>query len=578
MKVTASDGAANDKFGDGQSIAIDGNYSVIGAEADDDNGDSSGSAYIFYKDGLSWSQQKKLLPSDGAATDLFGSAVAISGNYAVVGAYQDDDGGGNSGSAYIFYKDEGGANNWGQIKKLAASDAESGDFFGASVSISGDYIIVGAFSESSVASGSGSAYIYYKDQGGSGNWGQVQKIKASDPAEYDYFGMSVSISGTYAISGAYGDDDNGDTSGSAYIFYKDQGGSNNWGQVKKLLPGDGAAFDYYGDNVSISGDYVAVGAYYDDDNGGNSGSVYLYYKDQGGAGNWGQIKKLAASDATSNDYFGFSVSISGDYLGVGAYGDDDKGSSAGSGYVFYKDEGGVGNWGELDKYVASDGALNDYFGYSVAITGNYFLSGAYGDDDKGSMSGSAYFINYSGSDSCVPGGPCEACLWVLLTVGEAINIDVDDTVISPTIVPGATTNPDAVGGDNKTIVTIDSNDPQGVTITVDAKDLSNTANQFCLEDSGNPGFCKIKPVEALTTNGADGGDAAWLKLTTANGTTSNKTYQTDAKVNGTLTIFESTDALIEDDTFDVTYDFYANYGVTPQLYEGNLTYTITGKV
>ena len=216
VKIKPSDGAAGDMFGDGQSVGIDGNYSIVGAQNNDDNGSNSGSAYIFYKSGVfTWTEQKKLLPSDGAETDLFGAAVSISGNYAIVGAYQDDDLGGNAGSAYIFYKDEGGANNWGQIKKLMASDGEGGDFFGLSVSINGDYAIVGAFGESSVAPQSGSAYVFYKDQGGAGNWGQVAKIKASDAADGDYFGYSVVISGDYAVAGAYGNDDNGDHSGSA---------------------------------------------------------------------------------------------------------------------------------------------------------------------------------------------------------------------------------------------------------------------------------------------------------------------------------------------------------------------------
>ncbi len=97
FKITGSDGAAEDLFG--VSVSISGDYAVVGAYIDDDNGDSSGSAYVFKRTGTSWAQEAKLLPSDGAAGDNFGFSVSISGDYAVVGAQTDDDNGDDSGSA-----------------------------------------------------------------------------------------------------------------------------------------------------------------------------------------------------------------------------------------------------------------------------------------------------------------------------------------------------------------------------------------------------------------------------------------------------------------------------------------------
>jgi len=212
QKLLASDGAANDYFG--LSVSISGDLAIVGAYFDDDNGSMSGSVYIFKWDGTAWSQQQKLLAADGAAGDYFGRPVSISGDYAIVGACGDDDKGGDSGSAYIF-KWDGTA--WSQQQKLLASDGAVGDYFGRSVSISGDLAIVGAHCDDDKGDNSGSAYIFRRDGTG---WVQQQKLLASDGAASNYFGWSVSISGDYAIVGAYGDDDKGDDSGSAYIFEK----------------------------------------------------------------------------------------------------------------------------------------------------------------------------------------------------------------------------------------------------------------------------------------------------------------------------------------------------------------------
>jgi hypothetical protein len=181
---------------------------------DDDKGDYSGSAYIFRWDGTSWSQQTKLLASDGAADDWFGSSVSISGDYAIVGADGDDDKGILSGSACIFKRD---GTNWIEQQKLTASDGAAGDNFGYSVSISGDLAIAGAVQYGYGSSCIGKAYIFRWD---GTSWSQQTKLLASDGAAGDVFGCSVAISGDFAIVGAFGDDDKGSDSGSAYIFNK----------------------------------------------------------------------------------------------------------------------------------------------------------------------------------------------------------------------------------------------------------------------------------------------------------------------------------------------------------------------
>ena len=135
---------------------------------------------------------------------------------------------------------------------------------------------------------------------------------------------------------------------------------DNWGLVKKITASDGVANDYFGDYVSISGDTVVVGS--DDSNRNGAGAAYIFKRDQGGAGNWGLVKKITAFDGAADDYFGYSVSISGDTVVVGAVEDDDKGTNSGSAYIFNVIRAVRTNWGLVKKITAFDGAADDYFG------------------------------------------------------------------------------------------------------------------------------------------------------------------------------------------------------------------------
>ena len=248
QKLTASDADNYDSFG--MSVSISGDYAVVGAYADDDAGGSSGSAYIFVRNGTTWTEQEKLTASDAASRDQFGNSVSISGDYAVVGAYTDDDGGSsNSGSAYIFVRN---GTTWSQQQKLTASDAAAGDQFGNSVSISGDYAVVGAYADDDAGGQSGSAYIFVRNGTA---WTEQQKLTASDAASSDQFGRSVSISGDYAVVGAHQNAGAGSRSGSAYIFVRN---GTTWTEQEKLTASDAASGDYFGSSVSISGDYAVV--------------------------------------------------------------------------------------------------------------------------------------------------------------------------------------------------------------------------------------------------------------------------------------------------------------------------------
>ena len=381
QKHLASDGTSNDNFG--YSVSLSGDYAIAGARRDDDNGDDSGSAYIFFRNGVNWTQQAKLTANDGASGDNFGQSVSLSGYYAIVGAHTDTSNviNGNDtnmvthGSAYIFFRN---GTNWTQQAKLTADDGTNEDFFGYFVSLSGNYAIVGAYWDDDNGSASGSAYIFVRD---GVNWTQQAKLTANDGASSDQFGGSVSISGDYAAIGAFGDDDSGNSSGSAYIFNRS---GNSWTQQAKLTANDGASGDNFGQFASISGDYAIVGAAGDDDNGSASGSAYIFFRN---GTNWTQQAKLTANDGASGDSFGRFVSISGDYAIVGARGDD---SSRGASYIFARNGS---SWTQT-KIIPNDGANGDQFGWSISSSGDYAIVGAYTDTDNGNESGSAYIVKF----------------------------------------------------------------------------------------------------------------------------------------------------------------------------------------
>ncbi len=163
-----------------------------------------------------------------------------------------------------------------EVKKLTASDAQTFDSLGWSVAISGDTAIVGAYLESAGAPDTGAAYVFQRDQGGPGNWGEVTKLTASDAQAADWFGISVAVSGDTVVVGSYLEDAGGNTAGAAYVFQRDQGGADNWGEVTKLTASDAQAGDQFGESVAVSGDTAVVGAPLEDAGGSDAGAAYVF--------------------------------------------------------------------------------------------------------------------------------------------------------------------------------------------------------------------------------------------------------------------------------------------------------------
>jgi Ni,Fe-hydrogenase maturation factor len=310
--------------------------------------------------------QTKLLASDGTAGDGFGYAVAATDGMVAVGAYGAGD---FTGAVYVFEKNSTG--QYEQVSKLVASDGTGGDLFGSALVATDGMVVVGAYQK---GSWTGSVYVFEKNS--TGQYDQVSKLVASDGARGDRFGWAVAATDGMVVVGAYLDG-----VGSGYVFEKNSTGQ--YEQVSKLMASDGAGGDRFGFALAATDGMVVVGAY---QKGSSTGSVYVFEKNS--TGQYEQVSKLVASDGTVNDSFGWAVAATDDMVAVGAKGDDDKGVASGSVYVFEKNSNG--QYGQVGKLVASDGASSDNFGYAVAATDGMVVVGARYDDDKGSSSGSVY--------------------------------------------------------------------------------------------------------------------------------------------------------------------------------------------
>jgi hypothetical protein len=377
VKLIADDGGSDDWFG--RRVSISGKYAVAGAIHDDDD---RGSTYIFERSATDWIQQTKLTASTPAAGDQFGSDVSISGDNAVIGADRNDYNGPWSGAAYVFQRTNTG---WIQQDMLVPSDGNVGDRFGNSVSISGNYLIIGAYWDDDNGFNSGSAYIFRKDKAG---WVLEAKLRASDGTEDDWFGHDVSIDGNYAVVGAVLDNHDGASRGSAYIFRRE---GSNWVQQAKLVAEDGQAGDEFGGSVYLKGNYAVIGAIGNDDLGEDVGAAYIFARS---GNNWTQQARLVPMDGTAGDHFGNSVSIDGNYAVVAAHLDQDNGMNSGSAYIF-KREGQ--SWAQQAKLTAPNGDPGDFFGQGVSIYSSYVIVGAPYDDDLGNESGSVHIFRRIGT-------------------------------------------------------------------------------------------------------------------------------------------------------------------------------------
>lgn len=371
------------------------------------------------KSGLEGIQLAKLVSPDRQPNSYFGGALASNGATLVVGSFS----GYKAGVAYVFPRSQSDSNQWDTPITLTPTDGNVGDFFGATVASSGGTIVVGARKANN---DSGAVYIFMQDQQVSHQWQQVAKLTASKTVE---FGGDVAIDGDIVVVQGYGSfpfvkatyvfarnqggtdqwgqvailptgtavalrgdtivigaaNENGQT-GAAYVFARNQGGNDQWGQVARLIGTDTIRFDEFGNDVAIDGDTIVVGAHRvgSQTRVVGTGAAYIFQRNQGGAVPWSQVAKLTASDGVYPDGFGQSVAIDGDTVVVGAYNDDPPPvvttSGKGAAYVFGRNQGGAEQWGEVTKLVAKDRADNDHFGGAVGLADGVMVSGASGDD------------------------------------------------------------------------------------------------------------------------------------------------------------------------------------------------------
>ena len=467
--LKASNTGADDQFG--FSVAVSGETVVVGAPGEASNatgvngngGNNSainaGAAYVFVRSGATWSQQAYLKASNPDAEDSFGHSVGVSGDTVVVGAWQEDSSAGgvngdqgdnsvrNSGAAYVFVRS---GTTWSQQAYLKASNPDTLDYFGWSVAVSGDTVIVGADSEDSNASGvngngldnstesSGAAYVF---QRAGTNWFQQAYLKASNTQADDHFGWSVGLSGDTAVVGALwessnatgvngnGGDNSALNSGAAYVFVRN---ADAWSQQAYVKASNTEATDLFGYSVAVSGDTLVVGAIQEDggttgvsgdgsDNSApDSGAAYVFARS---GATWNQQAYLKAFNTETLDSFGYSVSVSGDTALIGAWREDSNATAlngnatdnsaqdSGAAFLFKRSET---TWSGRTYVKASNTGQGDSFGYSVSVAGDLMVAGA------PSEAGNGVGVNGNQNDNSAPGSGAAYVLSGLETSVTAI--------------------------------------------------------------------------------------------------------------------------------------------------------------
>lgn len=383
QKLLASGLSSDARFGIEVAMSSDGNTLLIGAFTESDSPEiDNGAAYVFVRSGNTYTQQARLLASDKESSAAFGRSVAISsdGNTALIGASGEDSSSYSSnGAAYVFTRS---GSTWTQQQKLLASDLQTNDFFGISVSLSadGNTALVGASGESTTPTVyNGAAYVFTRS---GGTWTEQQKLLASDKGSFDDFGTSVALSsnGDTALIGALNNSEPPlSYNGAAYVFTRSGG---TWTQQQKLSASDKVSSDNFGVSVDLSadGDTALIGAFDVSTSPlSNNGAAYVFIRS---SGTWTEQQKLLANDRATIDYFGESVALSadGNTALIGAPGESTSPRLGnGAAYVFTRSGS---NWSEQQKLLARDYSTNEDFGRSVAIStdANTVLIGAFLED------------------------------------------------------------------------------------------------------------------------------------------------------------------------------------------------------
>jgi hypothetical protein len=414
VMLSADDGIAGDGLGD--SVAVSGDLLIAGASfADIGANETEGAAYVFEVDpNGDWAQVAKITAPDGVEFDQFGFAVALESDTAVIGAKGSPVGPNSSqGAAYVFRHAPGDTTSWSLVKKLTAT-TQIGNIaeYGTAVDISGDSIIVGS-QKGGTGSTGGLAFIYDRDAGGADNWGEV-KLLVDDVFDNNAnFGVAVAIDGDTAVVGAsFLDQQQFNNEGGFYVYHRDEGGADQWGQTNRIYATATRGSARFGRGIDIEGNTIAVGSWnYGTDQLSGTGRVYLFDNATGTPGDWTEVTSVDTPVLESTAFFGQSLALVGTTVVAGAAG---RLNRQGEAHAFEKDTGGLFNWGLIESYTASDGEDTDSLGFSVAATEDHIALGA-----PGNGAGAVYV--YAG-----PGGGS-----ITDSDDDSIGDDVDNCTFAP---------------------------------------------------------------------------------------------------------------------------------------------------
>ena len=364
------------------SIAISGATAAVGVPGETTNGTDAGSVWIWELAAGTWTRTIQIFASNASADSRFGTSVALDGDLLVVGAPLDDADGADSGSVYVHRRDEGGADTWGEVKKLALTGITAGDNFGDDVTVSDTDVVAGAPGRSS---SQGIVGVFEQDQGGGDNFGEVTTLTGSGAAG-SLFGGAVALDGATLVVGLPG---HGSGQGLADIFEASS-------FVKSLTSDDADSDQAFGYSAAVEGDTIAVGMFY----GSDEGFASLYDRD-GGA--WTLAATPGSPSGFEGDRFGASLDLSGDFLVVGWPATGAPEDEPGGADVFGRDIGGAGQWGHKDAITAPAGLDEDLVGHAVAIDAADVLVGAPVHDPGSSPgAGEAYYYTLTGHAEVTP--------------------------------------------------------------------------------------------------------------------------------------------------------------------------------
>lgn len=436
--VKASDAAGGDEFG--TSVAVHGDTVIVGApnlNGEPDHGSRyAGAAYIFVRRAGGWVQEARLISAVSPQRGFFGSSVAVHHDTAVIGAPHQSAGASDSGGAFVFVRN---GETWSRQAVLKPANSGFTDLFGSSVAIDGDTLVVGAIGEGSGRPGevveegdpryafSGAAYVYVRE---GDRWIERTMLKANPPVGNAQLGSSVAVSGDTVLAGARGEPGRfGASGGAAYVFTR--GANGEWSQQTRLGSPTPEQMAYFGHSVSLEGDLAVVGSPEDE----SKGAAYVYRR---AGGEWNKVQRLQPFNPGLNLGFGVSVAVSRGRILVGASMEDsgaigvdempDTGArDSGAAYLFTPDGA---EWRQAAYLKASNTGESDLFGKAVAMHGGVMVAGAPWEDSSGGLnpdqtdnsaenSGAAYI--YTTLDPPV----------VTLTGNGLVISDGDDTPESP---------------------------------------------------------------------------------------------------------------------------------------------------